>query len=70
VKNRCNGLSGAAAVLTGPDWLHEVKYDGSRFRLELSGFFTRRAKMAWKTPRIVEVSVGMEINIYACAARK
>jgi coenzyme PQQ precursor peptide PqqA len=27
-------------------------------------------KMAWKTPRIVEVPVGMEINMYACAARK
>jgi coenzyme PQQ precursor peptide PqqA len=32
--------------------------------------FSRRAKMAWKTPKIVEVSVGMEINMYACAARK
>lgn len=27
-------------------------------------------KMAWNTPRIVEVPVGMEINMYACAARK
>jgi coenzyme PQQ precursor peptide PqqA len=26
--------------------------------------------MAWKTPTIVEVPVGMEINMYACAARK
>jgi len=26
--------------------------------------------MAWKTPKIVEVSVGMEINMYACAARR
>jgi coenzyme PQQ precursor peptide PqqA len=32
--------------------------------------FARRAKMAWKTPKIVEVPVGMEINMYACAARK
>ena len=23
--------------------------------------------MAWKTPKIVEISVGMEINCYACA---
>jgi coenzyme PQQ precursor peptide PqqA len=30
----------------------------------------RRSKMAWKTPKIVEVPVGMEINMYACAARK
>lgn len=26
--------------------------------------------MAWKTPRIVEVPVGMKINMYACAAHK
>ncbi len=30
----------------------------------------RRAKMAWRAPKIAEVSVGMEINMYACAARK
>ena len=29
-----------------------------------------RPKMAWKAPKIVEVPVGMEINMYACAARK
>jgi coenzyme PQQ precursor peptide PqqA len=23
--------------------------------------------MTWKTPRIVEIAVGMEINCYACA---
>ena len=28
----------------------------------------RRMAMAWKTPRIVEIAVGMEINSYACAA--
>ncbi|WP_188722430.1 pyrroloquinoline quinone precursor peptide PqqA [Nitratireductor aestuarii] len=26
--------------------------------------------MAWKSPKIVEVQVGMEINMYACAKRK
>jgi len=26
--------------------------------------------MAWKAPKIVEVPVGMEINMYACAAPK
>jgi coenzyme PQQ precursor peptide PqqA len=30
----------------------------------------RRTRMAWKAPKIVEVPVGMEINMYACAARK
>lgn len=26
--------------------------------------------MAWKAPKIVEVAVGMEINMYVCATRK
>jgi coenzyme PQQ precursor peptide PqqA len=30
----------------------------------------RESLMAWKAPKIVEVPVGMEINMYACAARK
>ncbi|MGH6678338.1 MAG: pyrroloquinoline quinone precursor peptide PqqA, partial [Bradyrhizobium sp.] len=25
--------------------------------------------MAWKAPKIVELPVGMEINMFACAAR-
>jgi coenzyme PQQ precursor peptide PqqA len=32
--------------------------------------FNKESQMAWKTPKIVEVPVGMEINMYACAARK
>jgi coenzyme PQQ precursor peptide PqqA len=32
--------------------------------------FCKECQMAWKTPKIVEVPVGMEINMYACAARK
>jgi len=23
--------------------------------------------MAWKTPKVIEIAVGMEINSYACA---
>ncbi len=30
----------------------------------------KESQMAWKAPKIVEVSVGMEINMYMCAARK
>jgi len=26
--------------------------------------------MAWKTPKIVEIALGAEINSYACAAMK
>jgi coenzyme PQQ precursor peptide PqqA len=36
--------------------------------------FARRVssedEMAWKAPKIVEVPVGMEINMYVCATRK
>jgi coenzyme PQQ precursor peptide PqqA len=32
--------------------------------------YCKESQMAWKTPKIVEVPVGMEINMYACAARK
>jgi len=28
---------------------------------------TRRHEMAWKTPKIVEIALGAEINCYACA---
>jgi coenzyme PQQ precursor peptide PqqA len=31
---------------------------------------TWETRMSWKTPKIVELPVGMEINMYACAARK
>lgn len=31
---------------------------------------TWETRMTWKTPKIVEVPVGMEINMYACASRK
>jgi coenzyme PQQ precursor peptide PqqA len=30
----------------------------------------RESQMAWTAPKIVEVSVGMEINMYMCATRK
>jgi coenzyme PQQ precursor peptide PqqA len=28
------------------------------------------SEMTWKTPKIVEIAVGLEINMYACAVRK
>jgi coenzyme PQQ precursor peptide PqqA len=27
-------------------------------------------EMSWKTPKIIELAVGLEINMYACAVRK
>jgi coenzyme PQQ precursor peptide PqqA len=38
---------------------------GAAFRAK-----TWENEMTWKAPKIVEVPVGMEINMYACAARK
>ena len=32
--------------------------------------YQRENQMAWKAPKIVEVPVGMEINMYMCATRK
>jgi coenzyme PQQ precursor peptide PqqA len=32
--------------------------------------FKKESQMAWKAPKIVEVRVGMEINMYMCATRK
>jgi coenzyme PQQ precursor peptide PqqA len=32
-----------------------------------AAFLVEGLKMSWKKPRIVEISVGMEINAYACA---
>jgi coenzyme PQQ precursor peptide PqqA len=40
------------------------------FRGRSSSGIKRSAKMAWKAPKIVEVPVGMEINMYMCATRK
>jgi coenzyme PQQ precursor peptide PqqA len=31
---------------------------------------TLKTPKTWKSPKIVEVPVGMEINMYACAVRK
>lgn len=33
----------------------------------MAGRFRRIMAMAWKTPRIVEISLALEINSYACA---
>ena len=49
-----------------------VIWGGPRFDTgaDLAPKLLGRLAMTWKTPKVVEVSVGMEINMYACAARK
>jgi coenzyme PQQ precursor peptide PqqA len=50
--------------------LHRAR-DGFTFRAGARLHQTAwETHMSWKTPKIVEVPVGMEINMYACAARK
>lgn len=53
--------SKATAVPTGPDWLHEIKYDGYRLRLERDGDRVRlitRGGYNWadRYPWIVEAA--------------
>ena len=62
---------------------HE-QVSGSRQKISLANFLIRSTlslraefvryqkerQMAWKAPKIVEVPVGMEINMYMCATRK
>jgi len=40
------------------------QYDGSRHS---AGILPEDKNMAWKTPKIVEISLALEINSYACA---
>ena len=51
----------STSVPVGPDWLHEVKYDGYRLRLERDGERVRlitRGGYDWtkRYPRIVEAA--------------
>jgi coenzyme PQQ precursor peptide PqqA len=66
----------AGADLARPGALRDVPHlqearRGPSFRLDVT---SRQSDwedgMSWKTPKIVELPVGMEINMYACAARK
>jgi coenzyme PQQ precursor peptide PqqA len=52
---------------------NELCYVGGVLKVEVwrgSSLTSEERKMTWKTPKIAEVSVGMEINMYACAVRK
>ena len=54
--------TGAKVVPDGPDWLHEIKYDGYRLRLELDGDRVRPIKRGgynWsdRYPWIVEAAL-------------
>jgi coenzyme PQQ precursor peptide PqqA len=45
---------------------------GLRHRHRLAGAKTQAREMAmkWKTPVVIEIAVGLEINAYACAEVK
>jgi coenzyme PQQ precursor peptide PqqA len=50
--------------------LHQAR-DGFTFgAVRVFAPITWETRMTWKTPKIVEVPVGMEINMYVCATRK
>ena len=55
----------AKAVPTGPDWIHEVKYDGYRGRVVRNGADVRILSKsgldwAWRYPFIVETALKMK----------
>ncbi|QPF81694.1 DNA ligase [Bradyrhizobium genosp. L] len=55
----------AKAVPTGDDWLHEVKYDGYRGRLERDGATVRLSSKSgldwtWRFPWIVETALELK----------
>ena len=58
--------SGGGACLNAPtmqsmQWRKHPRVDAPNLEEEI---------MTWNAPKIVEVAVGMEINMYACASRK
>jgi coenzyme PQQ precursor peptide PqqA len=72
--NPVNCLCGAASLV---QQAASKKFNWRTFRSALlyragriSSEFEKESRMAWKAPKIVEVSVGMEINMYMCATRK
>jgi ATP-dependent DNA ligase len=60
----------AKAVPTGPDWLHEVKYDGYRGRVERDGKAVRVSSRngldwTWRFPWIVESALKLPVAQFA-----
>ena len=49
-----------------PTWINIVGLGFERRGIS-RGRDKQEIKMAWKTPKIAEIAVGMEINCYACA---
>jgi coenzyme PQQ precursor peptide PqqA len=67
---RTREANGPGASLGQQRWLEGHRRQSHVQRVRPVFFTKESQKMVWKTPKIVEVSVGMEINMYACAARK
>ncbi|MCW2195005.1 bifunctional non-homologous end joining protein LigD [Bradyrhizobium elkanii] len=58
------------AVPTGPDWLHEVKYDGYRGRVDRDGNIVRVNSKSgldwtWRFPWIVESALRLPVTQFA-----
>ena len=60
------------ATLGGHAYHRDAALTGFRCRLRLAEIKTRAQEIAmkWKTPVIIEIAVGLEINAYACAEVK
>ena len=51
-------------------FLHSVHLTGQRARPNVATSQPKEPNMAWKSPKIVEIALGAEINSYACAEAK
>jgi coenzyme PQQ precursor peptide PqqA len=70
VQHKANGIKTGLKKISLANFWFRITLSAWAESVRLKKFKKERAKMAWKTPKIVEVPVGMEINMYACAARK
>ena len=61
-------------LVVGPDRRHfalATAFACPLVRSHLNGaYYRRNSHMSWKTPKIVEIALGAEINSYACAGLK
>src|SRR4029450_12606303 len=70
VQHKANGIKTGLKKISLANFWFRITLSAWAESVRLKKLKKERAKMAWKTPKIVEVPVGMEINMYACAARK
>ena len=58
--------SSGKAVPSGPDWIHEIKYDGFRVRLERGGARVRLiTRGGYRVMRLFQASQAQPVSLFA-----